>query len=117
MRPQVLSSKEQVRAVVFVGLLALPFLVGFLASSFTGRPTRVYASPIICAEFAIYLVYALFGSLRTGRVTGERYGARATYSRARARAPVGFWSVILLYLGALLLFGWLGWQALTKLMS
>jgi hypothetical protein len=100
---------------LLVGLLALPFAVGIVASQFTGRPWRVFASPVLWSEAVLYLGYALQDDLTTGRVTAERYGARKTYTRKHT--PIDYWFVIAFQSAALILFGWLDWSAIAKLLA
>ena len=103
------------RVALLVGLLALPFAIGNLASQFTGRSWRLFASPVFWSEAVIYLVYALLDDLTKGRVTAERYGARKTYTRKHT--PIDYWFVIAFESAAFVLFGWLDWSAITKLLT
>ena len=106
---------ERNRVLFFVVLLALPFCIGYVAGQYTGRPIRVYASAIFLFEVVIYLVFALIDDIAKGRVTAERYGARKTYTRVHS--PVGYWSVMVFQSAALILFGWLDWNAIAKLLA
>jgi hypothetical protein len=66
-----LRPDEQKRLILLAGLIVLPFLVGWVAAQFTGRPSRLFADPILFSEMVLFLVYELLDDLRFGRVTAE----------------------------------------------
>ena len=110
-----LRPDEQKRLILFAGLIVLPFLVGWVAAQFTGRPSRLFSGPMLFSEMALFLVYELVDDLKFGRVTAERYGHRKTYTRSRT--PVGYWLVIAFYIAALAMFAWFDWRFLAKLFA
>lgn len=110
-----LRPDEQKRLILFAGLIVLPFLVGWVAGQFTGRPSRLFSGPILFSEMILFLVFELVDDLKVGRVTAERYGHRQTYTRSRT--PVGYWLVIAVYMAALAMFAWFDWRFLVKLFA
>ncbi len=110
-----LRPDEQKRLILFATLLILPFVIGWVASQFTGRPSRLFSGPILFSEMVLYLAYELVDDLKCGRVTAERYGHRKTYTRSRT--PLGYWLVIALYVAALAMFAWFDWRFLARLFA
>jgi hypothetical protein len=106
---------EQKRLILFASLIILPFVIGWVASQFTGRTSRLFSGPILFSEMVFYLVYELVDDLKCGRVTAERYGHRKTYTRSRT--PLGYWLVIAFYVAALAMFAWFDWRFLVRLFA
>ncbi len=115
MNARELRPDERKRLILFASLIVLPFVIGWVASQFTGRPSRLFSGPILFSEMVLYLVYELMDDLKFGRVTAERYGHRKTYTRSRA--PVGYWLVIAFYVAALAMFAWFDWRFLVRLFA
>ena len=110
-----LRPDEQKRLVLFASLIILPFVIGWVASQFTGRPARLFSGPILYSEMVLYLAYELVDDLKCARVTAERYGHRKTYTRNRT--PLGYWLVIAFYVAALVMFAWFDWRLLVRLFA
>ena len=100
---------------LIVTMLSLPFVAGYVVSQWTGRPSRLYSSPIFWSEAVVYLAYAIAVDLRRGSITAERYGVRKTY--VRSQTPVDYWFVIVFQLVALTMFAWLDWGAIARLLA
>jgi hypothetical protein len=76
---------QRSRFIIFVVLLALPFIAGYLVGQVTGRPSRLYAAAIFSSEAVAYLIFVMSSDLNSGKVTSESYGARKTYPGRRGR--------------------------------